>query len=72
MRNDDDNEKALLGEPGHQLASRSEDPFMGFLHKMGYWGHPRQMSHKPLQASPDTVYRGALVFKNSLIRRLMG
>jgi len=32
MKND--NEKALLGEPGHQLASRSEDPFMGFLHKI--------------------------------------
>jgi len=30
----DDNDKDLFGEPGHELGSRSGDPFMGFLHKI--------------------------------------
>jgi len=28
------NEKDLFSEPGHELADKSEDPFMGFLHKI--------------------------------------
>ncbi len=27
-------EKALLGEPGHELENKSEDPFMDFLHEI--------------------------------------
>ena len=29
-----ENEKDLVGELGHELADKSEDPFMGFLHKI--------------------------------------
>jgi uncharacterized membrane protein (DUF373 family) len=29
-----DKEKDLLGEPGHELANKSEDPFIGFFHKI--------------------------------------
>ncbi len=31
---DNNNEKNLFGEPGHELANNSEDAFMGFLHKI--------------------------------------
>ncbi len=31
---DDKNEQKYLGEPGHQLASETEDRFIGFLHKV--------------------------------------
>jgi len=31
---DDKNEQRYLGEPGHQLASETEDRFIGFLHKV--------------------------------------
>lgn len=30
----DENNKDLFGGPGHELASQSDDPFMGFLHKI--------------------------------------
>ena len=30
----DKNERRLFDEPGHQLENQSEDPFMGFLHKI--------------------------------------
>ena len=30
----DENEKALFGEPGHELENTSDDPFIGFLHKI--------------------------------------
>ncbi len=29
-----ENDEDLFGEPGHELASESDDPFMGFLHKI--------------------------------------
>lgn len=29
-----ENEKGLFGEPGHELENQSEDPFIGFLHKI--------------------------------------
>ena len=32
--NENQKEKELLSEPGHELANDSEDPFMGFLHKI--------------------------------------
>ena len=32
MNNEED--KDLLGEPGHELGSQSDDPFMGFLHNI--------------------------------------
>jgi len=30
----DKNEKEYIGEPGHELGHESEDPFIGFLHKI--------------------------------------
>ena len=30
----EENEKELFGEPGHELANKAEDPFMEFLHKI--------------------------------------
>jgi len=30
-------EKDLLGEPGHELANRSDDPFIGLLHNVIRW-----------------------------------
>jgi uncharacterized membrane protein (DUF373 family) len=35
MQNEE--EKDLLGEPGHELASRSDDPFIGYLHHIIRW-----------------------------------
>jgi len=29
-----DNENDILGEPGHELAGKSDDPFIGFLHNI--------------------------------------
>ena len=29
-----ENKKDILGEPGHELANKSDDPFIGFLHKI--------------------------------------
>ena len=29
-----ENNKDIHGEPGHELANKSDDPFMGFLHKI--------------------------------------
>ena len=34
---DKKNEKDLFGEPGHELANESKDPFMRFLHKIIRW-----------------------------------
>jgi len=34
MNNENDKDKDLYSEPGHELANQSEDPFMGFLHKI--------------------------------------
>ena len=31
---DNDNDKGLFAEPGHELADDSEDAYMGFLHKI--------------------------------------
>ena len=30
----DGNDKDFFGEPGHELGGQSDDPFMGFLHKI--------------------------------------
>jgi len=31
---DNENKKNVFGEPGHELADKSDDPFIGFLHKI--------------------------------------
>ncbi len=34
MNMNNENDKDLFGEPGHELENQSDDPFMGFLHKI--------------------------------------